>query len=256
MAELNIFHYLPKNSVIHNLDGRIKLIGMILFAIATSITTQIINLTILTLVIVIILVSSKLPLMRMITEIRRFLFFIGIVVVVNSFSVPGTPIAGLPILGLSWEGLRCGVFYGWRLILIILISTILAGTTSLSLLKNVIEWFLRPAPFIRETSVATMFGLTFVLIPLVFDQASEMMEAQKARCIEGRKNPVKKVMFLIFPLLFQMLLRVDEMVQAMESRCYSDVRTKAVFKTNFNDWLFLIFSGLVCAVVFFNLIKI
>ena len=252
MAELNIFHYIPKKSIIHNMDGRMKLICMILFTMAAGIAARIFDLTILTSVLVIALIGSRLPIKNLLTEIRYFLFLIGMVIVFNSFSVPGTPITSIPIRGITWEGLNSGLMYGWRLFLIILICTILTGTTPLSLLKSVIEWFLSPIPFVPEARVATMFSLTFVLIPLVFDQASEMREAQKARGIEGRKNPIARVRFLIFPLLLHTFMRADEMVMAMESRCYSEVRTKAVFKTNINDWLLLIFSGLVCSMIFFQ----
>jgi biotin transport system permease protein len=252
MAELNIFHYLPKKSLLHAMDGRIKLICMILFSITTSIATRIFDLSILTLVLFIALISSQLPLKKLFTEVRYFLFLIGLVIVVHSFSIPGAPIANIPIHGLTWEGLCSGLLFGWRLILIILISTILTETTPLSLLRNVIEWFLRPIPFIREARVAMMFSLTFVLIPLIFDQASEMMDAQKARCIEGRRSPIKRVLFLIYPLLLHTFMRADEMVFAMESRCYSEDRTPVIFKTKVPDWFFLIFSGLVCSIVFFK----
>jgi len=252
MAELNIFHYIPQKSIVHNMDGRIKLICMILFTVAAGIATRILDLTILTFILLIALIVSKLPIKNLLTEIRYYLFLIGIIVVVNSFSVPGTPITSIPIRGLTWEGLNSGLIYGWRLILIILICTILTGTIPLSILRNVIEWFLAPIPFVPEARVATMFSLTFVLIPLVFDQASEMREAQKARCIEGRKNPLARVIFLLFPLLLHTFMRADELVLAMESRCYSEVRTKAVFKTNINDWLLLIFSGFICSMIFFH----
>ena len=225
---------------------------MILFTVAAGIAARISDLTVLTFVLVIVLIGSRLPIKNLLTEIRYFLFLISMVIVVNSFSVPGDPVTGIPIHGLTWEGLNSGLVYGWRLFLIILISTILTGTTPLSLLKSAIEWFLSPIPFVPAARVATMFSLTFVLIPLVFDQASEMSEAQKARCIEGRKNPVARIKFLIFPLLFQTFMRADELVLAMESRCYSEVRTKAVFKTNINDWLMLIFSGFICSMVYYH----
>ena len=99
--------------------------------------------------------------------------------------------------------------------------------------------------FRSEAAVATMFSLTFVLIPLVFDEVSEMLEAQKARCITGRKNPIKRISFLILPLLRQTFMRVDEMVLAMESRCYSEIRTKTAFTAKTNDWLLLAFAVIV-----------
>jgi energy-coupling factor transporter transmembrane protein EcfT len=98
-----------------------------------------------------------------------------------------------------------------------------------------------------------MFSLTFVLIPLIFDQASEILDAQKARCIEGRKNPIQRMTFLAYPLLLHTFIRADEIVYAMESRCYSEDRTPVVFKTTSIDWLMLIFSGLVWVIIFFRL---
>ncbi|MGI6119630.1 MAG: energy-coupling factor transporter transmembrane component T family protein [Desulfosporosinus sp.] len=249
MAELNIFHYIPKKSIIHNMDGRIKLICMIMFTVTAGIAPGLFDLTVLTFVLVIALIGSRLPIVSLLSEIKYFVFLIGIVIVINAFSVPGTPITSIPIKSLTWEGLNSGLIYGWRLLLIIIICTILTGTTTLTSLKNVIEWFFAPIPFVPEARVATMFSLTFVLIPLLFDQASEMQEAQKARCIEGRRNPIVRVKSLIFPLLLHTFMRADEMVLAMEARCYSEDRTKAVFKTNINDWLILLFTVLACSML-------
>lgn len=253
MAELNIFHYIPRKSMIHQMDGRVKLICTILLTVAAGIANRTGDLALLTVVLVVALRVSTLPVKNFFTELRYFLFLIGFVLVINAWSIPGTPIlASLPRYSPTWEGLISGLMYGWRLILILLIATLLAGTTSLSILKNVIEWFLRPIPFVPAARVATMFSLTFVLLPLVFDQASEMREAQKARGIEGRKSLIARVKFLIFPLLLHTFMGADEMVQAMESRCYSEVRTKAVFQTNPKDWLLLIFSGLICSLILFH----
>lgn len=86
-----------------------------------------------------------------------------------------------------------------------------------------------PVPFIPEVQVATMINLTFLLIPVIFDNYSEMMSAQKSRCIQLRKNPIKRVNFIVFPLLSRTLRRADEIVYAMESRCYCEERTRAIF---------------------------
>ena len=252
MAELNIFHYLPKESVIHNLDGRMKLICAILFTAAISSATKLFDLMVMSFVLLVVLVFSRLPVKKLLSEVRYFLFLIGMVVVVHSWSVPGTPIFYLPFSSFTWEGLNSGLFFGWRLVLIVILCSIFTGTTSLLTLKNVVEWFLRPIPFVPETSIATMFSLTFVLIPLLFDQASEILDAQKARCVEGRKNPVSRIVSLVFPLFLHTFRRADEIVFAMESRCYSEVRTKAVFQTKISDWLLLIFAGLIFLLVFFK----
>lgn len=251
MAELTIFHYMHKNSILHNMDGRIKLACMVLFSVTSSFASTKPDFIILTVVLLIALFVSQLPVVTLLREIKYFSFLITAVIVVHSFSIPGAPLPNFPIPGFTVEGLTSGLVFAWRLTLIIMVCIILTGTTSLSLLRNAIEWFLRPIPFIPESRVATMINLTFILVPLIFDQASEMLSAQKARCIEGRKSPIKRVMFIAFPLLVQTFRRVDEMVLAMEARCYSEDRTKAVFRTTINDWLILCFSALVCSAVLF-----
>jgi biotin transport system permease protein len=248
MAELNILHYLPGKSIIHRMDGRIKLFCMILLSITACTVTRILGLSILTLVLLITLAVSALPVQKLVREMKYFLFLIGLVMLVHAFSVPGTPITDLPIHP-TWEGLRSGALFGWRIIFVVLISTVLTATTTLETLKNAIEWFLRPIPWVSETKIATMIGLTFTLVPLIFDQASEMLDAQKSRCLEGRKNPAARIVFLAYPLLFHTLRRADEIVYAMESRCYSGERTPVVFKAELRDWLLLIFSGVMSGVV-------
>lgn len=246
MAELNIFHYFPGQSWFHHRDGRMKLVCMIGFTLTVALAAGEWQLTILTLGLATALVGSRLPLSRLAYETRYFLVFLLTIMVFHCLSVPGRPIPHLPIPGISWEGLRSGLLFGWRLLLIIGICAVLTGTTSLSTLKNGVEWFLRPVPFIREARVATMFSLTFVLIPLIFDQAAEISDAQKARGIENRKSPLRRINFLTLPLLLQTFRRADEMVLAMESRCYSEERTPVDFKTNWQDWLLFGLTALIC----------
>lgn len=170
--------------------------------------------------------------------------------VTNAFTIAGDPVPYFPIESVSMQGVITGLRFAGRLTLIIMICTIVTGTTSLLIFKNVIEWYLRPIPFIPEVRVATMISLTFVLIPVIFDSYTEMMNAQKSRCVELQKNPIKRVNFIVFPLLSRTLRRTDEIVYAMESRCYSEVRTRAIFKTNKIDWLILT----ICVAVLFFVI--
>ena len=246
MAELNIFHYFPGQSWLHQADGRVKLACMIVYALTATLAAGDWRLLVLTLGLAAALLGSGLPVARLVSEIRYFLFFLIVIMVFHTWSVPGNPIPHLPIPGATWEGLASGLRFGWRILLIIGICVVLTGTTTLTTLKHGVEWFLRPVPFIREARVATMFSLTFVLLPLIFDQAAEISAAQKARGIENRKNPIRRIGSLALPLLMQTFRRADEMAFAMESRCYSEDRTPADFKTSTKDWLLLVFTGLVC----------
>ena len=167
------------------------------------------------------LIGSKLPFITIFKEMKLFIVMITVALVMT-----------------RWH-LAC------RLILMLMVSTVMVGTTPLPTIKHTIEWYLRPIPFIPEVQIATIINLTFVLLPGIFDSYAEMMNAGKARCIELRKNPVKRIKFIAFPLLTRSLRRADALVNAMESRCYSEIRTQAIFKTNKVDWVMLT----VCVVI-------
>jgi energy-coupling factor transporter transmembrane protein EcfT len=195
---------------------------------------------------------AKLPILALLKDMKFFAMIIIIVFVSNAFNVAGDPIPGFPLERISMQGTITGLRFAGRLSLIILVCTVMTGTTSLLTFKNVIEWYLRPIPFIPEVRVATMIGLTFTLIPVIFDSYTEMMNAQKARCVGLRKNPLKRVSFIAFPLLSQTLRRADEIVYAMESRCYSETRTRAIFMLNKIDWfIFTICMAVLMFVILF-----
>ena len=239
MAQITFFHYIHKNTVLHRMDGRLKLLCMLLLSLTASFASQPLHYLAPLCVVVAALSVAKLPILALLRDMKFFIFIIIIVLISNAFNVSGDPIPGFPVQSISMQGLITGMRFAGRLVLIIMVCTVMTGTTSLLTFKNVIEWYLRPVPFIPEVRVATMINLTFVLIPVIFDSYTEMMNAQKSRCVGLRKNPVKRVTFIAFPLLSRTLRRADEIVYAMESRCYSETRTRAIFKTNKIDWFIL-----------------
>ncbi|MDR1320883.1 MAG: energy-coupling factor transporter transmembrane protein EcfT [Gracilibacteraceae bacterium] len=239
MAGVTFFHYIHKDSILHKMDGRLKLLCMLIISIAAGFASQWQHYLAPLCVIIIALAAAKLPVAALLKDMKFFAVIILIVFVADAFNIKGDPIPGFPVDYVSIQGVAAGLRFAGRLILIITACSVMTGTTSLLTFKNVIEWYLRPVPFIPEVRVATMINLTFVLIPVIFDSYTEMRDAQKSRCVQLRKNPVKRVSFIVFPLLEQTLRRADEIVYAMESRCYSELRTRAVFKTKKIDWLIL-----------------
>lgn len=222
MAQLNLFRYHHRSTPFHNWNGRTKLLGAIILSITAGFAAQPWLLALVTTILLILLILSKLPLKQFSFELRYLLCLSGIITLVHTFSIPGTPLTNIPLVGASLEGLFSGLLFSWRLILFLMISTILTGTTTLSSLQTAICWLLRPLPFINERRIATLFNMTFVLIPLIFDEANQLREAQRSRCIDNRKNPLQQVVLLVYPLLRQTFRKVEEIALAMEARGYQD----------------------------------
>lgn len=237
MASVTFFHYIHKDTLLHRMDGRLKLLCMLILSLSAGFASEWQHYLVPLCVIMLALFTARLPITSILKDMKFFAFIIIIVIVADAFVIPGDPIPNLPIAGVSMQGVITGLRFAGRLTLIIMTCAVVTGTTSLMTFRNAIEWILRPIPFVPEVRVATMINLTFTLIPIIFDNYKEMTDAQKSRCIQLRKNPVKRLKFIVLPLLTGTLRRADEIVYAMEGRCYSEDRTRAVFKANNIDWL-------------------
>ena len=148
------------------------------------------------------------------------------------------PFLDLGAIRLSIPGLVQGTLFAWRLMLMVLLGSILTATTSPSGVKAAVTWFLKPFPLVPAARVGTMLSLLLRFIPLIFQQAGQTLEAQRARAVDRRKNPIYRLRCFGLPFLRRTLLTADRMTEAMEARCYSDRRTGPQLTFTAGDGLF------------------
>jgi len=226
VAKLTFFNYIHKETVLHRMDGRLKLLSMILLTVAVSRGTRWEHYVIITGILGLGLIFSKLPLKTILKEMKPLFLILFVILVLNRWHLAG------------------------RVILMLMASLLMVGTTPLSVIRNTIQWCLRPIPFVPEVQVATIINLTFVMIPVIFDHVAGLLDSQKARCVQLRKNPIQRVRLLVLPLLNRTLRQADALTYAMEARCYSQNRTGGTFKTNPIDWLILFLCFFLWAAIF------
>lgn len=82
-------------------------------------------------------------------------------------------------------------------------------------------------------------GLILRFVPVILDQARETAEAQKARAVENRKNPVYRLTKFSFPLIRRTFERADDLVAAMEARAFTEHRTDPELTADKRDWVAL-----------------
>lgn len=93
-----------------------------------------------------------------------------------------------------------------------------------------------------------MLGLTIRFIPIILNQMRETADAQRARGIENRKNPVYRTVKFIIPLMRRTFEDADKLAVAMEARCWSENRTDPELSFGKSDW-----AAVLTASVFFVL---
>ncbi len=250
MAEVALFHYRPGATVIHRFDPRCKL-PLLLLLVTLLFHTGPRGLLVLSVVLLLGAAVARIAARGLLRGFLPLLLLILASFLAEALTVPGArPLAWLPV---TREGLLRGGLLAWRLSAVILLGMLFTATTSIRELRSAIVWYLKPFPALQGGRIATMIGLTISLIPLVFDTKAEISDALRSRCIEGSGRFVRRAGALVAPLIVKTFTRADEIVQAMESRCYSDDRTVARLRARPADLLLTLFLGLTaiaCLVVF------
>jgi energy-coupling factor transporter transmembrane protein EcfT len=178
-------------------------------------------------------------------KLRFFVTFLFIIFIIQSISIPGSPIFKNPLIPATWEGVQQGSRLVWRMLLISLLSLVYISTTTSSDTREAVKRFFRPIPFIPEEQLALMITLMVRFIPFILNQVQEIGDAQKARGIERRKNPYYRIKYLAVPLFREVFETAEELAEAMESRCFGGESTPVPLSSNPNDWFctLMVFSG-------------
>lgn len=250
MAEIELFHYRKAEGTLHRYNGGLKLLSMVILTISIF-NGNPPGLLILSLFISFIFLldffqNGILSPLRLIKNIRNFLLFLIIIIIIQSFSIEGKPLLG--ISHISQEGILFGLIYSWKLFLLIVLGQIITSTTDPNDIHNAVYRLLRPIPFINAENTATMISLTITFIPLIFDQYIEVKNSVDSRLGNRDRNPIRMIISLSLPLIQTTLLRAEEVTLAMESRCYNDSPTMAEFSLRKADIL-VFFSSILLPVI-------
>jgi energy-coupling factor transporter transmembrane protein EcfT len=244
MVELTEALYPRESSFLHRTDTRFKMVFLILLSVGT-INAGFSGLFILFMAMAPIFILERISIKRLIRELRLFFIFLTIIFVARTLSTTGEKLFQMDffsvILLVTKQGVWSGALVCFRLFLVVLLGYIFIWSTWPSQVRIAIAWFLKPIPWIPEKKIATMLSLMMRFLPLILQEAKETADAQRARCVENRKDPVYRFIKLAIPMLRRIFLRADDLVLAMEARGYSENHTLPRLHSKKSDWLLLAF---------------
>jgi len=239
MTESAGFAFRSGSSFLHKLDVRFKLIMLMILSLV-CIKAYFMGLALLTFILIAAVFYIPISIISFLKEIRYFFLLLLFVFLARSLSIPGTPYFEFMNLTITIQGVSQGVLVCWRLMAVVLICLCFMATSRVSEIRGAVVLFLKPVPFIPEKRVGTMLSLVLRFIPAILNQASKTSEAQRARGIECRKNPVYRLVKFTIPFMRRIFEDADRLVIAMEARCYSEERTDPEFSSQTKDWIALI----------------
>lgn len=227
IRDITLGQYLHKESKVHKLDPRTKIIFTFLFMVYIfNVNTLIEYIGPITILLLAIL-FSKIPILKIIKGIKPILPLIIFTGILNLFfTTTGKVLWSLGFLNIREGSIENAAFLIIRIVLLITFSSILTLTTPPLVLTNGIEGLLSPLKRIKvpANEIAMMMSIALRFIPTLIEEADKIVKAQKARGADFESGNIikrgKALIPVLIPLFINSFNRAEELANAMESRGY------------------------------------
>lgn len=212
-----------KESILHSLDGRIKLISLVFIIVYAVFSTQIIVLIALEAYLLLLIYLSNISFKQAFMRILLLLPFTIFIIAFQPFIHPGNIIYTLPFgINVTYEGLMFGLLLFSRIIVTLSCIVILS---SISPMQEVVQSF-RKLGMPRD--FAMIFSLMIRFISLFYDELNKITIAQKSRNFDifNKKTTymwrLKQLGFTIMMMFLRSYEHGESIYLSMLSRGYSD----------------------------------
>lgn len=264
LRHVSIGQYLPTGSVVHRLDPRAKLLISLVVVTGVIVTSRYVGNLVLLALVFGLLWLARVPLRYTLAPIMPAA---PIILVLSLFQMLfyRDP-TGLERVLFGWGGLvistgsiRIVVVAWMRLLGLVVLTGIITGSTSSGALSYALEWILRPLSRLRlpghELAMVGAIALRFM--PILGEQMESIMMAQASRGVGERPTDrwrllrnAQRMAELLIPLFVDAFRRSEEMVLAMQARCYRGGRGRThLVDHRFGgaDWMALLASAALVA---------
>ena len=261
MASVTFGRYTFRDTYVHHLDARNKILLMILFMVGIFFqfhlwSTSLLLSGVYFVVLLIIMVVSRVSFFSLFKSLSGMWLFIIILMAIYIF-IPNTnyylPTAfNIGSLEVKWDAFCQSGYIVLRLILMISLTMILTSTTKPMDMTYAFEWYMAPLKVVRFPAheIAMTLSIALRFIPTLLDETERIMKAQASRGVDFNHGGLFKrfgaVIALIIPLFVSALERSEELANAMIVRGY-DPRAKRtryrLLRFSWRDLLAFLFIG-------------
>ncbi len=253
LKNITLGQYILRDSLIHNLDPRMKIMITMLIVIGLFFIGSFWGFLVAGAYIITVIAFSHLSWKVVIRGLKPVMFILVFTIVIHLFFTRGgVVLLEWGFLRIESEGLFTGLFMAVRIMLLISLTSLLTLTTSPIQLTDGLEYLLNP--FRRfglpAHELAMMMTIALRFIPTLLEEADKIMKAQQARGADFESGSIfrraKSLVPLLVPLFLSAFRRADDLAMAMEARCYRGGEGRTRMKElSFlsRDWAALGFSA-------------
>lgn len=234
MPAFTIGRYVPYRTLMHRLDPRFKLFGMLTLMVTIffrfgSVWTDLALYGLIFILMVIFMRMTKLRLRQLFKQLKALWFMLLFLLIINLLLPNTQQISGyLDVFGIKiyFAALLQTFYIVFRLVLMIALTLILTSSTRPLDLTDAIEWYLTPLKVIKFPTheVAMTMSIALRFIPTLLEETYRIMKAQASRGVDFMQGKIKEkiraIVSLIVPLFISAFQRSEELANAMEARGY------------------------------------
>ncbi len=246
---ITLGQYFPGQSLVHQLNPRMKLISLLLVLALLFSLQSYSGLVALFFIALILIAKTRVPFRYFLRGLRPVLYIaIFALIIYFFFTSGGIVLLRVGFITVESEGVREGIFIILRLVTLVLFSLLLTLTTTPLSLTYGLSYFLKPLRYIGlpTDEVAMIMAIALRFIPTLMEESQRLMRAQVSRGADFESGSIfrraKSLVPLIVPLFVSAFRRADELALAMEARGYriGAARTRMHEDTIFpRDWVVL-----------------
>lgn len=244
LNNITLGKYYQKDSIIHRLSPIFKIISLIIMVISIFFINSYVDVIMLASYLLLSIVYSNIELriyLKNIFGIKIFLIFILIIDLI------------------FYNGINRIIFDLFKLIFMILYSSILTYTTVVTELTYGIEKILKPFnKIIPVSDIAMTITLTVRYIPSLTYEANRIIKAQKIRGVNFENKDIKEKIIsisgILMPMFVMSIKKSNQMADIMDLRLYNYGKSKTNYRTNTwrtIDTFLLILNILILLIVIF-----
>ena len=226
LKDITLGQYFPGDTVIHRLDPRTKLIGLVCYIVALFLAKSWVSYAVMLAVLITLSALAHIRAKTLLSGLKPLIFIVIFTGVINLFYGSGEPLVQFWFLKITANGIRTAVFMVLRIMLLVCGTFLLTYTTSPLQLTDGLEKLFSPLKVIHFPAheLAMMMSIALRFIPTLIEETDKIMSAQRARGANfdtGKLTERAKALIpLLVPLFVSAFRRADELATAMECRCY------------------------------------
>lgn len=261
ISDITLGQFFPGYSPLHRLDPRTKILIAIAAIVGIFFANNPASFFVVTLLALVLIWISRISFNVIVKGIKPILFILLFTMILNVFMTEGEgePLVEFWIIKIYTYGIVRAIFMAWRVVLLIVItSMLLTYTTSPIALTDGLESLLSPLKKLGVPvhTFAMMMSIALRFIPTLIEETEKIMNAQKSRGADfstgSLANRARALIPLLIPLIVSSFKRAEELATAMECRCYrgDKNRTKLVkLEMRPRDYLWFFLTALSVALI-------